>query len=390
MIRRNKMSRVAVVRCDDYDNNNVSASLERALELLGGMGSFVKAGEKILLKPNLLAPALPEKCVTTHPSVFRSSALLAKAAKAELSYGDSPGFTSMESAAKKCGIAAAAEELSVTAADFTTGVEVHYPEGRQNKRFTVAKGVLDCGGLISICKLKTHGFEKYTGALKNQFGCVPGMLKGEFHVKVPDAENFARMLLDLNAFINPRLYITDAVMAMEGNGPNGGDPVKLGLLLVSDDPIASDRVACHIMNINPDIVPTVRLGGELGYGTADMERITLLGDNPDSFVRKSFKIDRTPLKPLKTKGLMKTAANRLVDKPVIDRKRCIKCGVCVRMCPVQPKAVDWGRNGAKEIPIYNYSRCIRCYCCQELCAETAIKLKKPLARRLLGKIKKAV
>jgi len=380
------MSRVAVVRCDDYNDVNVLQAIERALGLLGGMKTFIKAGEKILLKPNLLAPALPEKCVTTHPAVFKAAAKIAKSAKAELSYGDSPAFNPMETVAKKSGIYDEAAALSIPAADFANSVKVNYQDGKQNKLFTIAKGVTDCDGLISICKLKTHGFVKYTGAVKNQFGCIPGMLKGEFHLKIPDADNFARMLLDLNAFINPRLYIIDGIMAMEGNGPNGGDPVKLGVLIVSDDPIAADTVACYIMNIDPSLVPTVRLGGELGYGESDIKNITLLGDHPDLFTRASFKINRTPIKSLKTKGVMGFVGNKLIQKPVINGNLCTKCGTCIKMCPVHPKAVSWPNGNTKGIPIYDYKICIRCCCCQEVCPERAITLKEPLARKVLSGI----
>jgi uncharacterized protein (DUF362 family) len=84
----------------------------------------------------------------------------------------------MAAAAERCGIAASARELSLEAADFREGVDVHYPQGRQNRQFVVAKGVLDADGIISIPKLKTHAFEKYTGAVKNQFGCVRDSSRG--------------------------------------------------------------------------------------------------------------------------------------------------------------------------------------------------------------------
>jgi uncharacterized protein (DUF362 family) len=86
-------------------------------------------------------------------------------------------------------------------ADFNNGKEVVFPEAIQNRKLTIANGVLECDGLISLPKLKTHGFLKLTGSIKNQFGCVPGMLKGEFHVKLPDPSDFAKMLVDINSYI---------------------------------------------------------------------------------------------------------------------------------------------------------------------------------------------
>lgn len=374
------MSTVAVVKCETYDEKSVFEAVSRGIDLLGGMNTFIGPGEKILLKPNLLAPELPEKCVTTHPAVFRAVADAAMRAGAVLSYGDSPAMGNTEAAARKCGFAEVAEQMSIPLADFKTGVDVRYENGVQNKKFTVAKGVVECDGLISIPKIKTHGLEKFTGAVKNQFGCVPGLLKGEFHVKVPDSDNFAKMLLDLNAYLAPRLYVMDGVMAMEGNGPRGGHPVHLGVIVISADPIALDSVVCRIINVDPELVPTVKIGAQFGMGKLAQSDITLVGDPVEDFIRPSFKIDRKPLKASRKWGMFGLLKNRLVPKPVIKDSRCLKCGVCVRMCPAKPKAVNWAHEDRSRIPEFNYSSCIRCYCCQELCPESAIVLKKPFLR----------
>jgi Pyruvate/2-oxoacid:ferredoxin oxidoreductase delta subunit len=193
------------------------------------------------------------------------------------------------------------------------------------------------------------------------------------------------MLLDLNALVHPRLYVMDGIMAMEGNGPRGGRPVRLGVILLSDDPVALDSIACRIIDVDPMLVPTVRLGQELGYGRAGVGSVELCGDDIDVLVSSSFDIDRKKLRPLRTRGVMRFFRNRLVPKPVMNTDRCLRCGICVRMCPADPKAVDWMKGNKKKPPVYDYSRCIRCYCCQELCPEKAIRLKKPLLRRLFSR-----
>ncbi|HNX92839.1 MAG TPA: DUF362 domain-containing protein, partial [Syntrophomonas sp.] len=165
-------------------------------------------------KPNLLSADPPEKCVTTHPAVFRAIAEALQNAGVHLTYGDSPGFGSPGGAARKAGIAAAAAELDIPMADFQQGQEVVCLDGLQNKKFVIAKGVLECDGMISLPKLKTHGLTRLTGCMKNQFGCIPGLLKGEYHVKLPDVNRFAQMLADLNLLLKPRLYIMDGIMAM--------------------------------------------------------------------------------------------------------------------------------------------------------------------------------
>jgi len=371
-------SKVALIRCNSYDQQEVNQAISRGLELLGGAGSFCTAEEKILLKVNLLAGDVPEKCVTTHPAVFHAVAECFLAAGARLSYGDSPGFGVSGAAAKKAGIADVAEALKLEAADFKDGREVFFEEGNQNKKFFIANGVLDCEGLISLPKMKTHGLERFTGAVKNQFGCVVGMRKGEFHVKLPDATDFAKMLVDLNSYVKPRLYIMDGIVAMEGNGPRGGSPRPMNVLLFSTDPIALDATASRMINLNPLFVPTTLVGSETGAGNYKEEDIELVGDPLKDFICMDFNVERSAVKSVKKGRMVQFLNNRLVAKPYILEEKCNQCGTCVQSCPVEGKAVNWLEGDKTKPPVYDYSKCIKCYCCQEMCPESAIVLKDPL------------
>lgn len=377
------MSKVALIKCESYDYEKVRSAVKKGLELLGGAEAFVKPGENILLKPNLLSADPPERCVTTHPSVFKAVGEIFKEAGALLTYGDSPGFHSPKAAARKSGIADAAEELGISLADFNNGEEVPFHEGVQNKRFVIAKGVLESDGLISIPKLKTHGFARMTGSVKNQFGCIPGPLKGEMHVRIPNVFDFSRMLIDLNRLLKPRLYIMDGIMAMEGNGPRGGTPKKMNVLLLSADPIALDATVCRIINLDPEFVPTIKVGAEMGLGTFDESSIEVVGDPIDSFRNPDFDVKREPVKPFRVGSALQFARNLVVPKPFIDKSKCVKCGVCVNICPVKPKAVNWHDGIKTNPPTYKYKTCIRCYCCQEMCPESAIHQKVPLIRKLI-------
>jgi uncharacterized protein (DUF362 family) len=374
-------SKVALVYCSSYELNEVRQAVSKGVELIGGAGSFVKPGEKIVLKVNLLVGDVPEKVVNTHPVVFQSVAELFAAEGAIIQYGDSPGFGAPHTAAKKAGIAQVAEELGVELADFKEGREVFFEEGVQNKKFQIANGVLNSDGLISLPKLKTHGLERFTGAIKNQFGCVVGMLKGEFHVKLPDATDFARMLVDLNSCVKPRLYIMDGIIAMEGNGPRGGDPRPLNVLLFSTDPVALDATACRIINLNPLYVPTTLVGSETGAGSCNEDEIELVGDELSRFLCPDFNVERTPVKSVKKNQVYTFLNNRLVSKPVIVNEKCTQCGTCVQSCPVEGKAINWLNGDKTKAPVYDYQKCIRCYCCQELCPESAIIIKDPLIRK---------
>jgi uncharacterized protein (DUF362 family)/Pyruvate/2-oxoacid:ferredoxin oxidoreductase delta subunit len=383
------LSTVALVRCEGYAFDDVRRAVEKGVGLLGGPSLFAKPGEKILFKPNWLVADPPERLTATNPMVFKAMVSLFRTTGAKLSYGDSPAMQSPEFAAKMTGFLPIAEAEGVTLADFKQGREIAFSEGIQNKRFVIANGVLESDGIISLPKLKTHGLERVTGCVKNQFGCVPGTLKGEFHVKLASAIDFARMLVDLNAFVKPRLYVMDGIVAMEGNGPRGGAARPMNVLLFSTDPIALDATVCRMIDIDPEFVPTITLGMQAKTGTWRKEDIALVGDPFESFVNKGFDVKREPVQPYSRGKGSNLLRNAIVPRPYILEEKCTRCGTCVKACPVDPKAVDWHDGKRNVAPSYRYERCIRCYCCQELCPEGAVELNVPFLKKLLGKKRRA-
>jgi uncharacterized protein (DUF362 family)/ferredoxin len=363
-------SPVALITCDHYEPDLVRNKLAEGLELLGGIGNFIKSGEKILLKPNLLAPDPPETATTTHPVLFESVAQILIDYGADVYYGDSPSFAPLQRALKKSGIYQVAEKLHLKAADFENKERIFFKEALQNKVFHIARGVLNSDGIVSLPKLKTHGLTLLTGAIKNQFGCIPGITKSGFHAKLEDVEYFSQMLVDLTMFLRPRLYIMDGILAMEGNGPRRGQPVDLGVMLLSSDPVALDTVASNIIGLDPrHVVPTVK--GELA-GLGSMRRVDVRGSTIADVGRK-FHLPRysegfKSLPPFLRRFLKKI----LVQLPVINRKKCVKCHECYEICPSKPKSI---RIRNDKYPEHNYDTCIRCYCCQETCPESAITIK---------------
>ena len=219
-----------------------------------------------------------------------------------------------------------------------------------------------------------------TGAVKNQFGCIPGFRKAEYHLKLPDFDDFSTMLLDLNKLINPKLYIMDGIMAMEGNGPRSGNPKKLNVLLLSSDAIALDYVASQIISFDYNLIPTIKMGFKLGF--SNKGNIEIVGDNIESVKVNDFKkphkrigIGRSLMK-LSAFPIIKRLFAIMIPKPVIEYGKCVKCGVCVKVCPVTPLALNFNKKGKNYPPEYYYDKCITCYCCQELCPHKAIILKR--------------
>lgn len=379
---------VALVRCGSYDREEVEEAVRKAFELLGGLKELtgLSPESRLVMKPNLLSRSAPERACTTHPAVFRAVGRLLKEEGFEnLTYGDSPGtpVVKPERVAEECGIKEAADSLKIPFGKFDSGSQVEFPKGRTAKSFILCDEITDCDGIINICKMKTHQLERITGAMKNIFGCVFGINKGASHAKYPTAESFGRMIADLNSLLKPRLHIMDGILAMEGNGPQSGTPKKMGLILVSKDPVALDGLFCRLVDLRPELVPTNVSGKEQGVGTYEnIEVVTEEGSiSADEAARlygdRSFSVERSA----EYRGALKPVrflAPFLEKRPVVKKEKCIGCGLCVRVCPVEGKAVKV-ENGRAE---YDYGKCIKCYCCQEMCPEEAIAVRKSLLARI--------
>lgn len=376
-------SRVVLVRCRSYDPAELDAAVKKGLDLLGGARNFFNDGETLLLKPNILIGDLPEKNTATHPAVLYAVGKAFQYAGAKLTYGDSPAFGPPSVSASMSGLASAAESLAIPLADFVHGETVAFPQGMLMKQFLLAKGVVAADGIVDLPKFKTHALMRMTGAVKNLFGCIPGMVKSELHSTLKNKEQFGMMLYDLSRLIKPRLCVMDAVIGMEGNGPRNGSSRQIGLLLFSDDATAMDIVMARLMALDPALVPTLAAAEQQTPGVFDA--IELLGDPLQDFVMPDYQVDRMPSSTTELKnGLLNKVLNQWSSpRPVIDEKKCTICGTCVSICPVTPKALSFTDNGSKAPPVYDYDLCIRCYCCQETCPSEAITVKTPLLGKVL-------
>lgn len=373
---------VVLIPCESYDPETVYNALKTGLELLGGLSSIIKPEERVLLKLNLVRGADVSRAVTTHPAVAEAMArLLSEEGFAHVKAGDSSGIGSSVKIMKDLGIDKALERYGYSMADFSESVKTDFPDGIHAKQFNLAKDVLEADAIVSLSKMKTHALEHITGALKNQYGCVQGASKAIGHTQYPSPESFARMLADLNRLLKPRLFIMDGITAMEGNGPTSGDPVPMNVLLLSRDCVALDAVFSHLVYLDPEIVPTIRYGEEMGLGTWQQENIELLTPGGplsiEEAVRKygdpDFNVVR---KRYSGSGIMGALGIFRIfhKKPYIIKDRCRKCGICVKSCPMEGKALRFDK-GKDQPPVYHYRSCIRCFCCQEMCPHKAIAVK---------------
>ena len=375
-------SKVVLLPCGEYDEEKVYTLLKQGLYLVGGVEALIPKDAKILLKPNLLKRAEVEKAVITHPVVVGAFArILRENGYEQIVLADSCGHGTTQAVIRGTGMDTYLEKYQIPAIDYSEGIKVDYPQGIQAKEFILPKELLEQNCVISLSKMKTHALERITGAVKNSYGFVYGFHKAKGHTQYPSADSFARMLIDLNKCVAPKLYVVDGIVAMEGNGPGSGDPVQMNVMLMSTDPVALDSVFSRLVYLKPEMVPTNYHGEKMGLGTWKEEEITLL--TPDGEISMSeavkrygnpqFNVDRTEVrKNIWTR--MAGALNIFQKKPYIENDKCVHCGICVQSCQVPGKAVDF-RKGKDKPPVYDYKKCIRCFCCQEMCPKKAIKVK---------------
>ena len=378
-------SKVALVHCKSYQRDEVEAAVKQGIELLGGVDQFAKAGEKVFFKPNLLTAKDEQSLVVPNAEVLRAVVQTFAQVDAEFVYGDSPGHGKGTAVAKKAGYDTALADLPIVGIDLEEAETVSFPEGNLVKKFEISKDILAADGVISVSKMKSHALTRMTGAIKNQFGVIPGARKAEFHGRLPDAGSFSKMLIDLNQLVKPRLFIMDGVIAMEGNGPANGTAKEMHVLLFSTDAAALDATVCRMMNLDIQLVETLVYAKEFGFGNVDEDQIEIIGDPLESFIQSDYDVNRSPVSTaisLSSKSVQFLMRNFVTPKPVILADKCVNCGQCVRICPAEPKAVNYHDGDRKKIPSYHYSDCIRCYCCQEMCPHEAIIVETPL----IGKI----
>ena len=381
---------VAVARCDGYAPDEVDAAVRRAIDLIGGMERFVAPGAKVLLKPNLLQGQAPERCVTTHPAVVAAVARLLAERGCRVVIADSPGAgivynePNLRRAYSRSGFAAVAEETGAVL-NYDTGFRViPFPEGEMVKQFPIIAPALEADAIVVVSKAKTHMWTRMTGAAKNLFGLVPGLEKPVFHFRFRDEYAFGSMLVDLNECMKPRLQIVDAVIGMEGDGPQAGSPRTIGAILAGSDYAAVDTVLARLIGMDPLEIGTTRSAA--ARGLVDPSAVRTVGDDPGEFVVPDFR------KPSTYAGGRVGTWRRVVlavvqrfgrtyaPRPGVIAPACIGCGKCERICPVHAITVTEGR------ATVDLSRCIRCYCCHEICTEHAIALSRGFTGRLLARL----
>lgn len=324
-------------------------------------------GKRVLIKPNVLRSSEAEQGIVTHPEVLRAVVEKVETREpASIVVGDNPGLVSYganEESFQKTGLMEASRGHYRNIGDDSTQV-VFNPDFVPT--VSVSRIVLEADLIVSLPKFKTHGLTVMTGAIKNSYGFLPGAQKAKLHRIAGSPRRFHDVIVDVFAIRIPDLFIVDAVVGMEGNGPASPDLRDIGLILASDNAVALDSVIASMMGCDPAKLAFLRRAKELGLGDYDLDRIEIFGE------LKQLPDFRLP--PLGGEAIMHNTAmqdlirTRTLVRPHIDAELCSGCGTCVDQCPVSALSM----NG--HVPEVDADTCITCFCCQEICPERAVTL----------------
>jgi len=270
---------VNFIKATSYEVEKLRESLETILEPLGGITAFVKNGDRVLLKPNLLTGSRPTAECTTRPEIVYAVANMVIEAGGKPFLGDSPAFGSARGVALANGYEPILEELDIPVIEFH-GKRYEIVNNNFN-HLLLSKETMEADVVINLPKVKSHAQLVLTLGVKNLFGCVPGKMKAWWHMEAgKNTSRFAEMLVETAQAINPNLTIIDGIVGHDGNGPSGGEPRPLGILGCSINVFALDRAMVEILNVPPEKVPTVAASMRLGM-SPELDAIDFVGLHPD-------------------------------------------------------------------------------------------------------------
>ena len=343
---------------------NVRQAIDRVFELF----PLELKGKRILLKPNVLRASKAEEGIVTHPAVLGAVVKKIETMQpAAIVVGDNPGafsYGSNEESFKKTG-------LMEAAAGYYQNIGSDSQKVDFNSDFistlNLSRIVLDADVIISLPKFKTHGLTVISGAIKNSYGFLPGAQKAQLHKVAGSPERFHEMLIDVFRLRVPDLFILDAVVGMEGNGPASPDLRNIECILASDNAVAMDAVVATMMGCEPDRLRFLQKAHEAGLGDYDLNTIEVIGELKRL---RDFKLP--PLggeASINNKEMRTWLHNLTLLLPQADPELCTGCGTCVEQCA----ALALSMHG--NLPQVDADTCITCFCCQEICPEKAITLK---------------
>jgi uncharacterized protein (DUF362 family) len=267
MSEAKKTHPVAVVDVD----HDVRGAVEQAMSLAEWQ-RHVPAGVEVCLKPNLCFDYLVPGFQTT-PWVLEAVIENIRGHVGRITVVEADtSTTSADRGARVTGISGTCRRHNVPFINLSRErfVPVEIKDGQILQGKVELPEILTRSHLITLPVLKTHCLTTVTGAIKNQFGCLP--LNRYMYHPVLD-----QVLADLLSVLPPAFCVMDGTIGAEGDGPKQGRPRVTNLLLASADAVALDSVAARIMGFDPAQIGHIQRCAERGLGLADLQQIPFVG-----------------------------------------------------------------------------------------------------------------
>jgi len=325
------------------------------------------AGKKVVIKPNVLRASQADEHIVTNPAVL--AAVVDKVESlgpAQIIVGDNPGlfnYGENEASFAQPGLMAAAKGYYKNLGD--SSVQLPF-DPELMPEIGVSQEIMDADIVISLPKFKTHGLTVMTGAIKNSYGILPGAQKAKLHQLAGSPERFHEVIVEVFRLRIPDLFIMDAVIGMEGNGPASPELREIGLILAADNAVALDAVVARMMGLDPHRLRFLRQAKAFGLGDYDAQSMEIIGEMR---VLENFKVPQLGGEAIASNPAVQNLLNskaRVI--PAANPETCTGCGSCIDHCPVSALTM------VEDLPKVDPQLCIACFCCQEICPEKAMSL----------------
>lgn len=373
------MNKVTAKKCFRYDVKKIKSIIHNIF-LSHSFIEKLESLDSILLKPNLLGSFEPEKSVTSHP-VFVSAVIeILKDYNISISLFDNPGGSSkFKDVIERTGMNEISKKYEIEILKPISGIK----KFGSDPEYIVSEHFLESEAIINLCKMKTHSYTLFTGAIKNTYGIVPGVAKANYHKLAPNPTNFARYVVDIFNIISDKIIfnLMDGIYGMDGDGPSNGNSKNFGVILGSENSISLDFVATRMLGYDPYKIPITTIAAE--SNKVDLEKIKFRGDFESDFIIPNVNI-KTSLRTNLILRSLSAPFKNIIKKffwtiPEFSSEKCNRCSQCVDFCPVN--ALKWEKG--TPVPVIDAEKCILCLCCVENCPQNAVKVKKSFLSRVL-------
>jgi uncharacterized protein (DUF362 family) len=239
------------------------------------MESFVGKGDRVLLKPNFIAPRSRRAATQTDPAVILAVARLVKDFGGTPIVGDSPAWSNTYGCVRRLKLEEPLRRLGVEVRQLNRPVKRRVGDVEVG----ISSAALDADVIINLPKFKSHQQLVATFAVKNMFGCVAGKKKAYWHFAKGGSErDFCELLIGIYRLLGPAVTLIDGITAMDGPGPIRGRARPLGWLIGGAEPIACELVCSRLINARPEDFPIIRTARQMGFGPAGLDEVEVVGE----------------------------------------------------------------------------------------------------------------